>query len=204
MSPIVHIARVSLALCLLPLATVANDIPGGGIDAERLAAHLRVLASDAFEGRAPTTPGEDKTVAYISEQFAAAGLQPAGDAGGWMQQVTLSRSTLTGPVQATLQAGGITRTLANSDDIAVESLHPDPRVDLHEVPLVFAGYGVTAPELSGQPAFEIFAESPSKFFLKVVDATLEFAPEGDIAETVTLRQGGAVLEFRRGLIAQPL
>lgn len=52
-------------------------------------------------------------------------------------------------------------------------------------------------QLSGQPAFEIFAESPSKFFLKVVDATLEFAPEGDIAQTVTLRQGGAVLEFRR-------
>lgn len=52
-------------------------------------------------------------------------------------------------------------------------------------------------QLSGQPAFEIFAESPSKFFLKVVDATLEFAPEGDIAQTVTLRQGGARLEFKR-------
>ncbi|TDK23899.1 M28 family peptidase [Luteimonas aestuarii] len=142
-----RIARVSLALCLLPLVAAADDIPGGGIDADRLATHLRILASDEFEGRAPTTPGEDKTVAYISEQFAAAGLQPAGDDGGWMQQVTLSRSTLTGPVEATLQAGGTTRPLANSDDIAVESLHPDPRVDLRDVPLVFAGYGVTAPEL---------------------------------------------------------
>ncbi|TDK23835.1 serine hydrolase [Luteimonas aestuarii] len=52
-------------------------------------------------------------------------------------------------------------------------------------------------QLSGQPAFEIFAESPSKFFLKVVEATLEFAPEGEIPDTVTLRQGGAVIEYRR-------
>lgn len=52
-------------------------------------------------------------------------------------------------------------------------------------------------QLSGQPAFEIFAESPSKFFLKVVEATLEFAPEDGSAQAVTLRQGGAVMEFRR-------
>jgi D-alanyl-D-alanine carboxypeptidase len=62
---------------------------------------------------------------------------------------------------------------------------------------VFLDGDVPKAQLSGQPAFEIFAESPSRFFLKVVDATLEFAPEGDIPQTVTLRQGGAVLEFRR-------
>lgn len=52
-------------------------------------------------------------------------------------------------------------------------------------------------QLSGQPAFEIFAESTSRFFLKVVDATLEFAPEEGTPQTVTLRQGGAVIEYRR-------
>ena len=51
--------------------------------------------------------------------------------------------------------------------------------------------------LTGQPAFEIFAESPSRFFLKVVDATLEFAPEEGAPQTVTLRQGGAVLVYER-------
>ncbi len=52
-------------------------------------------------------------------------------------------------------------------------------------------------QLTGQPAFQIFAESPSKFFLKVVPATLEFAPAEGTPKTVTLRQGAAVVEYRR-------
>ena len=47
----------------------AGEVPGGGIQADNVAAHLRVLASDEFEGRAPATPGEDKTIAYLVEQF---------------------------------------------------------------------------------------------------------------------------------------
>ncbi|MGH8062662.1 MAG: serine hydrolase [Pseudoxanthomonas sp.] len=52
-------------------------------------------------------------------------------------------------------------------------------------------------QLAGQPAFEIFAESPTKFFLKVVEASLEFAPGDAPASSVTLRQGGQVIEFKR-------
>jgi D-alanyl-D-alanine carboxypeptidase len=52
-------------------------------------------------------------------------------------------------------------------------------------------------QLTGQPAFEIFAESSSKFFLTVVDATLVFAPDEGTPETVTLHQGGAVIEYAR-------
>jgi CubicO group peptidase (beta-lactamase class C family) len=52
-------------------------------------------------------------------------------------------------------------------------------------------------QLAGQPAFEIFAESPTKFFLKVVEASLEFAPGDAPAASVTLRQGGQTLEFKR-------
>lgn len=52
-------------------------------------------------------------------------------------------------------------------------------------------------QLTGQPAFEIFAQSPTMFFLKVVDATLEFAPEEGAPAKVILRQGGAVMEFLR-------
>src|SRR5690606_972307 len=82
-------------------ATVAD-----AISADRLAGHLRTLASDAFGGRAPATPGEEKTVAYISAQFAAAGLQPAGDGGGWTQAVALERFEIRGPVEAAFSAGG--------------------------------------------------------------------------------------------------
>lgn len=52
-------------------------------------------------------------------------------------------------------------------------------------------------QLAGQPAFEIFAESPSTFFLTVVDATLEFGAGKQQAPTVTLRQGGNTLELKR-------
>ncbi|TWT22352.1 serine hydrolase [Luteimonas marina] len=52
-------------------------------------------------------------------------------------------------------------------------------------------------QLAGQPAFAIFAESPSRFFFKVVEATLEFAPADGVPATVTLRQGGAVMVFER-------
>ncbi|MDH5832769.1 serine hydrolase [Luteimonas kalidii] len=52
-------------------------------------------------------------------------------------------------------------------------------------------------QLSGQPAFEIFAESPSRFFLKVVDATLVFAPDTGTPASVTLHQGGRETVFTR-------
>jgi len=51
-------------------------------------------------------------------------------------------------------------------------------------------------QMTGQPAVALFAESPTRFFLKVVDATLDFAP-GDVPETATLRQDGDVVEFKR-------
>src|SRR5690554_1008736 len=125
----------------------AAPVSSGQISSDNLAAHLRILASDEFEGRAPATPGEEKTVAYISEQFAAAGLEPAGGDGGWTQAVMLERTEIAGPVAASFTVGGETWQLTNGDDIALESLHPDGNVDLRDVPMVFAGYGVTAPGL---------------------------------------------------------
>lgn len=51
--------------------------------------HIEVLASDAFEGRAPATEGERRTIAYISDQLRRRGVEPAGESGGWYQPVTL-------------------------------------------------------------------------------------------------------------------
>ncbi|MDH5821826.1 M28 family metallopeptidase [Luteimonas sp. RD2P54] len=117
------------------------------MSADALARHLRVLASDEFEGRAPDTPGEEKTVAYLAAQFAELGLEPAGDGGGWTQAVTLERSEIAGPVAAAFRVAGTTRKLANGEEIALETLHPAGAVDMKDVPLVFAGYGIAAPEL---------------------------------------------------------
>ncbi len=56
------------------------------IDMQRMSDITRTLASDAFQGRAPGTPGEDKTIPYLIEQFKAAGLEPAGENGGWTRK----------------------------------------------------------------------------------------------------------------------
>ena len=144
----VILAGLALAACAAtPTSSTGAAAPAGGISSDNLAAHLRVLASDEFEGRAPATPGEDRTVAWISAQFAAVGLEPAGEGGGWTQAVTLERTAITGPARAAFTVAGTRRELANGDDIALETLHPDGDVDLRDVPLVFAGYGISAPEL---------------------------------------------------------
>ena len=65
------------------------------INGEAVLEHTKVLASDAFEGRAPGTPGEEKTVAYLVEQLKKAGLAPGNPDGTWVQQVPLVGTTVT-------------------------------------------------------------------------------------------------------------
>lgn len=139
----------SLPLLLLSLGMApafAADIPGGGISADNLSKHLEVLASDEFEGRAPATPGETKTIAYIVDALKKAGVQPGGEQGGWTQAVPLVRAQVDGPVTATLRAQGRSRALANGEDLVLQSLSPVSEVALEDAPLVFVGYGVHAPE----------------------------------------------------------
>ncbi|WBX94305.1 M28 family metallopeptidase [Pseudoxanthomonas mexicana] len=124
----------------------AADIPGGGITPDHLSRHVRVLASDAFEGRAPATPGEEKTIAYVVDELKKAGVQPGGERGTWTQDVPLVRAQVEGAVSASLRIGGETQTLTNGDDVVLQSLSPVDRVALVDAPLVFVGYGITAPE----------------------------------------------------------
>jgi len=72
-------------LCSLPITTMSADTAYAGgstepiVETSRLATDIKVLASDAFEGRAPATPGEERTVGWIIGRMMAAGLQPGGD-----------------------------------------------------------------------------------------------------------------------------
>jgi Zn-dependent M28 family amino/carboxypeptidase len=115
-------------------------------DPARLSDHIRTLASDAFEGRAPATPGEEKAVAYITAQYRALGLAPAGDHGGYAQDVPLRRFVTPGPITVSLGEAGKSRPLTELDDIVVHSLLPTAHVRVKDAPLVFIGYGVSAPE----------------------------------------------------------
>ena len=137
---------IAPALLTLPLAAfAAGDTPSGPIDPHRMSDIVKVLASDDFQGRAPGTPGEAKTVEYLVGQFKALGLEPAGDKGGWTEAVPLSR-TQVGPSPAISISGlGDKMTLQQFSQISLSTLQPADQVEV-DAPMVFVGYGVKAPE----------------------------------------------------------
>jgi Zn-dependent M28 family amino/carboxypeptidase len=122
------------------------------IDAARIMADIKVLASDAFEGRGPATPGETKTIAYLEKQMQAAGLEPAGDpkkGGGraWTQNVPLARFRTVGPVKVSVDENGQVKTWAQGDQVAIRAAQTgQARLTVKNAPIVFVGYGVKAPE----------------------------------------------------------
>ena len=130
-----------------PLCAAAQDF-----SVERLDQHIRTLSDDWFEGRAPGTPGEDKTVAYLSGAFASVGLQPGGDlradgSRAWTQDVILKRSTMTEAPQLFINIGGERVAMAQNQDLAVRApVNGMAEVRLEDAPLLFAGYGTHAPE----------------------------------------------------------
>src|SRR5262245_19617486 len=129
-------------------ATAIADV---AVDPSRLSRDVKTLSSDAFEGRGPATPGEQKTVAYLVEQMKAAGLQPGGDLKdgkrAWTQDVPLAQFNISGPVEVSATVKGQRRPLAQGKDIAIRAAATNiDRVQFSDAPLVFLGYGVTAPE----------------------------------------------------------
>lgn len=135
-----------LLLMLGLAACTSTTIQTPQIDSARLSEIVKVLASDEFEGRAPGTPGEDKTVAYLVEQFAALGLQPGGEDGTWVQTVPLIHTRIQDSATAVLNIAGQQKTLQQVRDIAFDTVRPVERIDINKVPMVFVGFGVTAPE----------------------------------------------------------
>jgi Zn-dependent M28 family amino/carboxypeptidase len=107
---------------------------------------VKTLSSDAFEGRGPGTAGEDKTVAYITEQMQRIGLQP-GNNGSWTQDVSMVETTADPGTAITLTEGdGTTRTLAFGDQMVIGTRTGKTEVKVDGSELVFVGYGVDAPE----------------------------------------------------------
>jgi Zn-dependent M28 family amino/carboxypeptidase len=108
--------------------------------------HIEVLASDAFEGRAPGTEGEKKTIAYIQEQFKAAGLVGGID-GSFLQPVPVAEITpRADPALQLTGAGGKTLALRSLDDLVVWTKRPVPESRITDTEVVYAGYGIVAPE----------------------------------------------------------
>jgi Zn-dependent M28 family amino/carboxypeptidase len=138
-------------LAATAIALTAAAPASAEISAQRLSDIDKYISSDAFEGRGPATPAETKTINYIAQQFQAVGLQPAGDmANGqrsWFQTVPLLRSEWAAAPQMTLLLDGKPVALTQGEEIAARSPTNGMKgLDLSQVPLVFVGYGVKAPE----------------------------------------------------------
>ncbi len=141
---------LAVAACALPLvasAAVTSSQPDTG----RMREDIRVLSSDAFEGRSPNSAGEEKTVAYLVEQLKAIGLQPGGDLKdgqrAWTQDVPLSRFEIVGTPKLSATVNGAVRPLSQGDDLAIRAAMTNvDQVTFANAPLVFVGYGVKAPE----------------------------------------------------------
>ena len=108
--------------------------------------HIEVISSDAFEGRAPGTEGERKTVEYIEQQFRAAGLSP-GVGGQYRQAVPLVRIQPTADSAMRIaSADGRAFDLAVPDEVVAWTRRPVPVSGIERAGIVFAGYGIVAPE----------------------------------------------------------
>ncbi|WP_340588328.1 M28 family metallopeptidase [Erythrobacter alti] len=111
------------------------------ISLETMQEVTRTLSSDAFEGREPGTPGGERTVAYLIEQFQAAGLQP-GNQGSWVQEVPLVE--ITSSNFAPLTVGDL--ALEHGSEWVGVSYPQVDRTEIADSEIVFVGYGVNAPE----------------------------------------------------------
>ena len=121
---------------------------GDGISAfsaDSLKQHIAVLASDSFMGRKPFTEGEKKTIQYLQEQFAAAGLE-AGNGNSFLQDVPMVNILATAAPQMQVQSKKGNFTLKAFDDYIIWTDKTDTSIRLDKTQLVFAGYGVVAPE----------------------------------------------------------
>src|SRR6201995_4502568 len=114
------------------------------IQADSLLSEIKTLSSDEFEGRKPGSAGEQKTIAYMQQQFQQMGLKPGNPDGTYLQNVPLAG--ITSKTQADLSVKGKKLPLAGKTDYIALSSRYTPRVDVKNSDIVFVGYGVVAPE----------------------------------------------------------
>ena len=157
--------RLACAITLLSAAAIASHaqvpaIPGvpdaarqaaDSIDAEKIRAHVRFLASDLLEGRGPGLRGAQLAAEYIATQFALDGLKPAGDNGTYFQKVplyaihTIEDQTTASFVPVSGSGNGQPIRLTYGEDFVAKDETGSSSADI-DAPIVFVGYGIDAPE----------------------------------------------------------
>lgn len=141
--------RVVLAVVLFTTATAAAT---PAIDADRLIDHIKFLASDDLQGRAAGSPGLERAADYIAQQFRDIGLRPGGDDATWFEPFQLMAGVTVGDGNSlAISDGAKTVRLTLGATYYPLSAMPNesaqvPSAKLEKLPLVFAGYGLAAPE----------------------------------------------------------
>ena len=185
--------RIAFAAALLAATTAAAPSAGAGpkiapsdprswapIDPQQLSQTVRVLASDAYQGRGPGTAGETRTIAYLIDRFRRLGLEPGGPGGRWTQDVPLIRTQLDTSGTASLSVGGQTIALRFPDDIYLGTTRDTDRARIAAAPVVFVGYGVSAPERQWDDFKGVDLKGKVALFL-VNDPDFEAAPGDPVA-----------------------
>ncbi|MGS0827132.1 M28 family metallopeptidase [Shewanella sp. 0m-8] len=140
--------RSIFSVCALSMLSACSQHPANvnnpadvTFDESRFRQDIKTLASDEFEGRAPTTKGEQLTLDYLSDAFAEMGLKkPNGK--DYLQAVPMV--TYTASEQQSIRLGDL--PLKYRQDVVLGSRHDVANIDINNAPLVFVGYGIHAPE----------------------------------------------------------
>ncbi|MBI2260062.1 MAG: M28 family peptidase [Caulobacterales bacterium] len=168
--------------------------------AERISNDIRTISADEYQGRYPGTEGERMTLAWLQAQYEAMGLEPGGPDGQWLQPVNLKRFT---PVAGAASASwtgpdGVSHPMAVGTDVTLRAISNDGQASISNAPVVFAGYGITAPERNWDDYGDIDVRG------KVV-VVVPGEPEGELfnGEYDTNYESGAYKAdeaFRRGAV----
>jgi hypothetical protein len=159
-----RIRAAAASLILLSASALTQQIPPAvkaaeaSIDPEKIRAHVKFLADDLLEGRGPGLRGSEIAAQYIATQFALYGLKPGGDNGTYLQQINMvgmnaipekTFMSIIPPKRPDGQIGIMLYSydLKYGDDYTVSNRTLTPTVDI-DAPIVFVGYGITAPEFN--------------------------------------------------------
>ena len=124
----------------------AQPVAAARIQAPAILERIKVLSSDEYEGRAPGTKGEDLTVRYIEDEFKKLGLKPGNTDGTYIQKVPLVGITGTNTTPLTVAKGAQKQTFKWSDEVVAWTKHVAEGASIENSDVIFAGYGVVAPE----------------------------------------------------------
>jgi Zn-dependent M28 family amino/carboxypeptidase len=133
-------------LLAVSACTVKNtEDAKNSITEDELNNHTRILSSDEFEGRAPFSAGEEKTINYLKDEFTNLGLKP-GNGDSFFQEIDLVEIISEAPKQMNIKGKNKSITLMHADEYVAQTRHVAETVEVKNAEIVFAGYGIVAQE----------------------------------------------------------